>query len=285
METTAVLEKLDHIENLPTLPSVAIEVNKMLQDMDTSIKDLNNVIEKDQAIVSKILRLVNSAFFGLPRKVSNLQHAITLLGFSTIRNAIISISIIDVFPNQDICPGFRISDFWMHSVAVAVTSRYMAEETRLHTTDESFIGGLLHDIGKVVLSLYFNDLFNKAYQAAVKNNYSFYQAERDVLQIDHARIGAHLAKKWKLPIGLADSIRFHHAVKDTAHDFNLLMLVHAANIIVNSHYMNPPVEINYSEISPDVLKVLEPQLKTVTEWFPAVTEQIESACRFFINKG
>ena len=97
MEASQIIKKLDQIENLPTLPTIAMEVNKLVQNQDTSIKELSSVIEKDQAIVSKILKLVNSAFFGMSSKVSNIPHAVMLLGFNAIRNAVVSVSVINAF--------------------------------------------------------------------------------------------------------------------------------------------------------------------------------------------
>jgi putative nucleotidyltransferase with HDIG domain len=277
-----------------------MEVNKMLQDPNTSIKQLSGVIEKDQALVSKILRLVNSAFFGLRSEVGSIPHAITLLGFSTIRNAVISVSIIDAFKdntsNSDgaavsstaaghgTVSGFKITDLWKHSIAVAVTSKYLSEMTRLHPLDEAFIGGLLHDMGKVALFQFFQDHFREVWRMFQTSQRPFYQIERDVLGIDHAQIGAHLAQKWQLPIELIHTIRFHHDLKAPFDSQNLLMIVHGANLIINSLYTRPSREINPSGIPPSILQALETPFHTVLDWFPDVSSQIDSACTFFISE-
>ena len=249
MKADAILKKLDRIENLPTLPSIVMEVNKMLQDPNTAIKQLSEIIERDQSFVSKILKLVNSAFFGLRSKVGNIPHAITLLGFSTIRNAVLSVSVIDAFTDDNDFIGFDITDFWKHSIAVAVISKYLAEKTRLHSPDESFIGGLLHDIGKVILFQFFNDLFRKVWQTFKNSDQPFYLIERERLQIDHARIGAHLAEKWQLPKELVNAIRYHHRIAKTDHSQNLLMIVHTADLIANDFLADPPREMAYSQVS------------------------------------
>ena len=284
MDSKLFLKKLDRIEDLPTLPSIAMEVNKMLEDFDTSIKKLSERIEKDQAMVFKILKLVNSAFFGVRSKVSNIPHAVVLLGFNTVRNAVVSVSIIDAFSTKEVLDGFDITDFWKHSVAVAVTSRYLAEKTRLHTPDDCFIGGLLHDIGKVVLAQHFQDIFKQIWRSVKEDNLSFYDAEKSEAPIDHAKIGGHLAKKWQLPMGLVDAIRCHHAVRKGSHDINLLMIVYAADIIVNSYRDDSGVKIKRSEIYPDVVKAMRTQLDTVSDWFPGVSKEIESACKFFVKE-
>ena len=133
MKESNILKRLDLIEDLPTLPAVAMEVNKMLLDYDTTISKLSDIIEKDQAMVSKILKLVNSSFFGLRGKISSISHAIVVLGFNTIRNAVVSISIIDAFTVKESLDGFDITNFWKHSLSVAVTSKYLAEKTGIHS--------------------------------------------------------------------------------------------------------------------------------------------------------
>lgn len=284
MKADTILEKLDRVENLPTLPSIVMEVNKMLQDPNTSIRQLSEIIERDQSFVSKILKLVNSAFFGLRSKVGNISHAITLLGFSTIRNAVLSVSVISAFTDDNDFTGFDITDFWKHSIAVAVTSRNLAEKSRLHSQDESFIGGLLHDIGKVILFQYFKDLFLKIWEIFKNGGQPFYLVEREALQIDHAQIGAHLAEKWQLPKELVNAIRCHHEINEALKDQNLLMIVHTADLIVNNLLGNPPGEIDFAKVSPNALKALESPLREASSWFPEVFTEIESAYKILINE-
>jgi len=283
MEATKILKRLDRIEDLPTLPAVAMEVNKMLLDYDTTIDKLSDTIEKDQAMVSKILKLVNSAFFGLRGKISNISHAIVVLGFNTIRNAVVSISIIDAFSVKEGLDGFDITDFWKHSLAVAVTSKYLAEKTGIHPADDCFVAGLLHDMGKIVLLQHFKDLFQKVWQAVKENNLSFYEAEKREIPVDHARIGGHLARKWQLPTALVDAIQYHHAVRPNADDQHLLMIIHAADIIVNVYAKDSKDNLELSGIYSDVLTIMESQFDIISDWYPDVLLEIESACKFFLE--
>ncbi len=283
MDSQTILKKLNSIEDLPTLPAIALEVNKMLEDYDTSIKRLSGRIERDQAMVAKIMKLVNSAFFGLRSQVSNIPHAVVLLGFNTVRNAVISVSIIDSFSGEDLLEGFNIMDFWSHSVAVAVTSRHLAEQIRLQSPDDCFIGGLLHDIGKVILSQYFQDLFKRAWTSAQENKLSFYEAEKKEIPVNHAQIGGHLSKKWQLPAGLADAIQYHHAIRKNVLDLNLLLIVHASDIIVNSYGVDSKGKLNVSALHSEALRTMGPQLDSVSKWFPEISNEIESACKFFLE--
>ncbi len=285
MDAKTILKKLDRIESLPTLPAVAMEVNKMLLDYDTSINKLSDRLVKDQAMVSKILKLVNSAFFGFRGRISNISHAVVVLGFNTVRNAVVSVSIIDAFSSKEVFNGFDITEFWKHSVAVAVTSKYLAEKTKTHSADDCFIGGLLHDMGKVVLLQHFKDLFRKVWLSIKGNNLTFYEAEKSEIPIDHAQIGGHLAKKWQLPAGLVDAIQYHHAVRPSVNDPNLLMTIHVADIIVNTHGADSKANLNLSDIHPDALKVMGRQLDAISDWYPEVSLEIESACKFFLKES
>ena len=282
MKTESFMKKIDSIENLPTLPAIAMEVNRMLQDYNTSIKMLNDRIEKDQAIVSKILRLVNSAFFGVRSKISNLSHAITLLGFNTVRNAVVSVSIIDSFVIGEKLPGFDIKDFWKHSVAVAVTSKYIAEQCRLCMPNDCFIGGLLHDIGKIVLLQYFREVFLEILSSCQKEGLSFCEAEKKEIPAGHAKIGGYLAKKWQLPLNLVDAIRFHHTISNSSHDLDFIIIINGADAVVNG--MNGSRgKIKLSVIHPDVNKTIGRLLDNASDWYPEISKEIETACGFFLE--
>ncbi|MBN1843866.1 MAG: HDOD domain-containing protein [Deltaproteobacteria bacterium] len=285
MDKEAFLKKLDNIPNLPTLPVIAFKVNKMLQDDDVSIRMLSETIEKDQAMVSKILKLVNSAFYGFRSKINTISHAITILGLSTIRNAIVSIAVVDAFSGKEAFEGFDITDFWKHSVAVAVTGRHMAEKTRLSAPDEAFVAGILHDVGKVVLAQYFQEPFGQLLTCVRDDGLSFYEAEKKLLPADHAQIGGRLVKKWQLPASLVETITYHHAVMKSAINVNPIMVVHASDYVVNNYKTDSQDGLELSGLFPEAAKIMAAELKALPDWFPAVATEIEQACDFFIEDG
>jgi len=285
MDRKTILKKLDRIEDLPTLPVIAVEVNKMLQDYNTSIEELSTVIKNDQAMTPRILKLVNSSFYGFKSKIANINRAIILLGFNTISNAIVSVAIIDALSIKGSSCDFDMKDFWEHSVAVAVISRHLAEKSRLCLPEEAFTGGLLHDIGKLILVQHFPDIFNKVIVSAEENNITFYDAEKREIPVTHAQLGAIMADKWKLPNCLIDTIKYHHTVRKGVKDINLLMTVHLADFIVNFFIHNPDVKLDSALIHPEAALAMKPQLKTLQDWLPEVREKITSACQFFLGKG
>jgi putative nucleotidyltransferase with HDIG domain len=282
MDNIEIKYRLDKIENLPTLPAIAMEVNKMLQDYNTSINKLSSVIESDQAIAAKILKLVNSAFFGLRSKIGNIPHAITILGFNTVRNAVISISVIKGLSDIKNMEGFNMSDFWQHSVSVAVASKQIADTTRLHNADDCFLGGLLHDIGKLVLINNFETLFREIWCLKKEENISFFEAEKKIESMNHAQIGGYLVSKWKLPNALSDTITRHHFISNMAVDVNLLKVIHSADIIINSLDQTGENAIENIQIPDEISSVIINNGKLSDEWLQILRNDIDEASRFFM---
>lgn len=282
-ERNSFLKKIDRIENLPTLPSIVMELDRMLQDYNTPMEKLTQIIEKDQAMVPKLLKLVNSAFFGLRSQISEVPRAIALLGFNTVRNAIVSVSIVESFKPNGKPTDFDIKFFWAHSIAVAVVSKHLSHEMHFRSPEAAFTGGLLHDIGKIVLALYFPDLFNNVRMSVKKNKLSFYDAEKSEIPVAHPQIGAYMAKKWSLPSFLVEIIQDHHEVTENSEAFDLLKIIYTADVIANFYNLGLEHEAGFSEIYPDTVDAMKEQIETASDWLPGVSEEIQSACGFFLN--
>jgi putative nucleotidyltransferase with HDIG domain len=284
MDEQQILNKLDRIKEIPTLPTVVFELNKYLQDPDTSIKTVCEIIEKDQAITVKILKLVNSAFYGFKSKISDLRNAIVLLGYNAVRNAIVSLSVINSFSSKkEALMYFDITQFWKHSLAVAVTSKNIAQLSKKESPDNCFVGGLLHDIGKVILAQYFHDLFEQVWTILQDEHLSFYEAEKKKLPIDHTIIGAHLASKWQLPEGLVEAIRWHHEFQPQSKNSNFLQNIYLANFIVNSYDYDPELRMDLSKMHPDIVKFMMNLKEDIGDWYSGLTGEIEAAYDFFLE--
>jgi putative nucleotidyltransferase with HDIG domain len=284
MDAQTFLKGLDNIPDLPTLPNIVLKVNNLLKDQNSSIKELGKTIETDQAMVTKILRLVNSTFYGFRSKIRNIPHAIIILGFNNVRNALVSVSIIKSFSEKKGFEGFEMKDFWKHSIAVAVISKYLSEETKLDAPDDCFVAGLLHDIGKVVLSQYFTELFGLVWKSIQEDGLSFYEAEKELLPANHVQIGAYLAKKWKFPASLIESMTYHHDIRKTVSNLDQLVIVHTANIIMNNYEADSNTSPDSSAIDPEAKRIMVRPLETLSEWFPDIVTEIESACEFFLQE-
>ena len=283
MDAKAIIQKLDCVDDLPTLPVVALELNRLLDNEDVPVAQVSALIEKDPAIVPRILKLVNSSFFGLRSQISNLSHAIVILGFSTVRNAAISVSVIDSFKGKKLPDDFDIAGFWMHAVAVAVTARHIAQKTRHVSPEDAFTAGLLHDTGKIVLGQFFPELLNTVWTVVTQEQVSFYEAEKQRLAVTHAHIGGYLANKWQFPPGLTEAIRWHHKVKTDAVDSNLLMTLHAADALVNRLVQGASEAQAPILFSPEDSAHLDALVTSAAEWFPEVKDDINEACQLFLT--
>ncbi|CAB1056176.1 hypothetical protein D1BOALGB6SA_912 [Olavius sp. associated proteobacterium Delta 1] len=272
--------RLDNIRHLPTLPTIVSEVNGLLQDSDTTLEILCRTIEKDQAIVSKLLSLVNSAFYGFQSKVDSLSNALVLLGFNTIRNAILSLSIIESFSDVKDLEGFEIADFWHHSLEVAVISRKIAEHAKAALPDSSFVAGLLHDTGKVLMLASFQDLFRQIWQSVRRDNLTFLEAEKRLLPVQHPMIGAYLAKKWQLPSDLIQAVKYHHAPQLKSEENKMQMVIYLADRIVNSS-SETQVVADQLDLDIDTVPWAAALMDSLAEWYPPLQAEVESACAFF----
>ncbi len=232
MDKKHFFKELDRIRDIPTLPVMVMEANRLLEDPNTSVAKICSIIEKDQAMTMKILKLVNSSFYGLPSQISTIRNAIVVLGYNTVRNAIMTLTIMKLMPKKGVwIQGFSAGDLWSHAVEVAVVCRHLAERADVKWANDCFVAGLLHDIGKVIQFRFFSETFEAVYGLTVQEGISFFEAERRLDVVDHAQIGGALGQKWMLPPILIEAIRYHHDIPENVEDPSPVLLVHAADCI------------------------------------------------------
>jgi HD-like signal output (HDOD) protein len=203
------IEIIGKVGELPTLPEIYSRIAELTSDPDTGAKDLERVIENDQALASKLLKLVNSAFFGFPSEIRTISRAVMIVGFKALSQLAMSASVLNLFPKGD-QEVLDFKGFWRHSIGVAVMSRHIAIEEQSCAPEEIFLSGLLHDIGILVLSGYLPDEFSEAVGLAKNHGLHLHEAERKVLGFDHTDTGNALAVEWRLPMDLAEAVANHH---------------------------------------------------------------------------
>ncbi len=204
----AVVQK---ITDLPTLPALFVTLTRLIQDPHTSAEQLGRALSTDMTLVSKVLKLVNSAFYGFPGRIGTVSQAIVILGFSSIRNIVLTTSVMKMWEHPKLQKQFDLDGFWRHSLQTAALSKALAMERAIPFMEELFIAGLLHDIGRIVLSGKLPEDFEKVLDYRARRHVSLLEAEKKVLGLTHAELGAFLAKKWNLPAPLVEIIRCHHA--------------------------------------------------------------------------
>ena len=198
-------------QSLPTLPNLYTSIVNAVQDGKMSLAEIGELIAQDMAISSKILQLINSAFFGAPRRIANVPEAVCALGIETVKALVLSEAVFSTAPKDKIT-SFSIESLWRHSANTASIARTLAHAERLTTrsTDESFTAAFLHDIGKLVLAQNLPNEYAQVLELADKENVMDWQAEAEVLGASHAEIGAYLLSLWGLPASMIQAIAWHH---------------------------------------------------------------------------
>jgi putative nucleotidyltransferase with HDIG domain len=186
-------------------------------------------------------------------------------------------------PKNLLFQDFEMEAFWKHALAVAVTSKNLAQKAGRESPDNCFVGGLLHDVEKVILAQYFQELFVKVWTRMQTESLSFHEAEQHELPVDHAMIGAYLAERWALPQGLIDSIRWHQDFQSEIPNANFVMIIYLANILVNSYDENSDCTIDMAALHPAGVKFLMTQLENSADWYSRLTGEIEASYSFFLE--
>lgn len=216
---------LREVQNLPTLPGIVSKLTLMAENPDTTTEQMGKVIAKDHILAAKLLKLVNSAFYGFPQRISSINSAIILLGFNVIKSLIISASIFEVMEAQDV-------ELWEHSLGCAVVCSVLAKRLGVKDPEEVSTAGLIHDIGKVAIKMELPREYEMITRLAQSRGISRIAAERLVLGLDHAEVGGWLARSWNLPNKLVEPIACHHDPRLAKDEQLASAIVHFGNVMI-----------------------------------------------------
>jgi putative nucleotidyltransferase with HDIG domain len=217
------------VAELPAMPSSITEVISACDDNDMTVGQLSQVILRDQSLTANILKLANSAFYGHARRVTTATEAVVLLGFSAIKSLAISSHTSRLLSGALPGYGLQHGELWRHSVAVAFTARRLAVEVQLAPVEEAFVAGLLHDLGKTILSSHMEHAYDEVTRIAQERRVPFHDIERELLGFDHAELGALVASAWSFPAELEEAIRHHHSPDEATLKPALAHCVHVAD--------------------------------------------------------
>jgi len=221
--------RLAEIREISTLPQVMMRIMEIITDDRSSAIDLAEEIAKDTSLTAKILKMVNSAYYGFYREISKVSDAVVVLGFNEIRRLSLAISVLDRFGGGS---DERRVAFWNHSFACAAMSDILAREQHLQDQG-AFTAGLLHDIGKAILDQYFSEMFEAVRERKGQNGLGTHEIERELFGFDHADVGYWLSERWNLPVTLSEAIHYHHRPESATEMPELAQLVHLADKLAN----------------------------------------------------
>jgi putative nucleotidyltransferase with HDIG domain len=231
MSNIAFTEIVSRIHALPSLPAVVMELLGSMGQNNADINQLSAIVAKDQALSAKALRLANSSFYGMQRKVTTMPQALSILGLNSLRTLVTAAAVIERFPATEL-EGFGFQGFWRHSIATAVCARLLAKRADINP-ESAFMAGLLHDIGRLVLVTGFPVQYQTAMHYRSVHDCTMLDAERAILSCDHAAVGQALAEYWRFPPAIQMAVAGHHT-PDQQWSGGLTNLVHVADAIVHA---------------------------------------------------
>jgi HD-like signal output (HDOD) protein len=275
LETDDLKKKiLKRIKDLPPMPKVLFKARQVMDDPKSGFKEIAKIIETDQAIAAKVLKVANSAYYGLSGMVNSIHQATVVLGYKTLEQVITMVSSSSMLGKQ--LKGYRLNAgvLWRHSLAVAMASRTIAKKRAPSIEGDAFSVGLIHDAGKLALDL--NILKKKAEIDAFLNDVelNFRKAEQHVLGFDHTEIAYELCQKWKLPTSHAEAMRYHHAPEDSG-DNQLAHIVHIADYLAKQAEFGTGPAFDNEPLNPQSLEMLRLKPAHLDEFTAEMVDAVE----------
>lgn len=272
---------LARIKNLPTLSTTFTRLSALMNDERASLKDFEDILKPDPALTTNLLRLANSPYFGFSRKVDSVKQALTILG----TNRVFEVTTCAMFMKQipAILPGYGLlaKDFWQHCVAVAIFSEQLAADTGQKRRDLNFTAGLLHDIGKLVLSYFIAQELPQVLDKIHNSSITLFEAEKTVLGYDHADVGFTLAQRWQLPTSICNVIKLHHTPELATEDQALIDCIHTADNFAHSFGYGADIGELSRRISEDSLNRFNYTYKQIEQLVSNTMEPIRELSSLF----
>ncbi|NOX25916.1 MAG: HDOD domain-containing protein [Deltaproteobacteria bacterium] len=214
-----------------TLPHVAIKVTQLVNDENSTMQDFEGTIQLDPILVSRLLRLVNSPFMGLPSKVESISKAVVFVGMKNLRNLVAVEAMRDMFKGADDGSGFSPRNLWLHSASVAIITEIVGKRIFGDGREELFLAGIIHDVGLIAENQVAGEQLRQACTLYQPGKNSLIECERQIIGTDHCEVGYLLAKEWKLPSGVLKAIRYHHKVDEAIKPASVVGILQLAEYI------------------------------------------------------
>ena len=269
MDVRILRHKIEKIDLLPTIPGVVKRLARIIGNPKISLSEISSFISSDPVLTSRILKMVNSAIFGFPGRISSVTHAVTLLGFNVIKGLMMGVTVLELM--QTVMVGLR-----EHSVGCAVAARTLAGIKGLKNLEDVSVAGLLHDLGKVILLLEFPEDYATVLSEAEKKEILVLEAERAHFSETHAAVGQWLAEKWRFPRNLTDVIAWHHKPALAKNAPVETAIVHIADILVRARGFGFAGDAFVPAVSPASFELLNLSERDIRE----VLKSIENVSGF-----
>ena len=268
---------IQSIDQLPPLPAIIHQALQRMNDPKSSAQDVVDIIQYDQGITSQVLKVCNSAYFGLGHRVHSLKEALVLLGFKPLMQIILNKSFHGVLSRS--CQGYDLDTgaLWRHSVSCALLTEIVSRRIQREPDSGLFTAALLHDMGKVILSAYVRETFGSIKALVREQGYSFVAAEQEVLGIDHAELGARIAEKWNFPLSIIEAVRYHHRPWLSRGECSALVgLIHLANCMALITGIGGGSDGLYYTGDPEIMKQFQLREKDVEKCVVQLNDRLQA---------
>lgn len=272
---------LKKIKNLPTISAVANEINARDKDDTLTAQSLGTIISRDPALTAAVLKLANSAYYGMAREISNLERAVTVLGFDTIKNLALAISVFHVFKNRE-GSILDLKNLWYHSLGAGLAAKYLTLHSPIVTADKTlpekaFICGILHDIGKIAFAQNLPEEMAEILKQTRSGTIAQHEIEKTILGFNHQRAGQAMAEVWNFPEEYQTVIRLHHApsaavIGDNPAITTLVMAVYLGNKVAKALHLGESTDPHMAHVTPNDLK----NMGLSKQSLPEIIRQIKS---------
>ncbi len=283
MEHKTLVRLNRYIDSMPSLSITVAKILEVTRNPQVTAKDLNKVINLDPVLMGRVLKLVNSAYYGLSNKVTSLVTAIIMLGINTIKNLALSTAVLGKMKQKSQFKSLNVDGFWRHSIGVGVASKLIAEKIGIvsNLREEFFISGLLHDIGKIPL----NDIFSETYVTAIRSadikKVTLLQTELENLGTTHTDVGKMIAEKWHLSDETSDAILYHHDPNQVTGDtYKVVAAVYIANLYCNLNEIGFAGNRFSGDIDANILDMIGITENYLDDLFDTISAEIEKASVF-----
>jgi HD-like signal output (HDOD) protein len=259
---------LSKVTTIAALPEVTRKIIETVEDPKSTAAQLHQIVSHDAALVTRVLKVVNSSFYGLPGQVSSVERAIVLLGLNAVKNLAIAASLGQLFRGGRLCQKFSVKDLWTHCAAVGVTARALARQMKLPLAEEAFLAGMIHDVGLLVLLQSTPEKLREVCESASKTGGDFCEIEQQTIGVDHQQVGMALAAQWKFPKPCQLVAGYHHQPLSPPEESRLLVgLVWAADTICCRNGVGFTLTAGAQTLDPAVIAELhlDPEAIAATE--------------------
>lgn len=275
VSTRDMLSRIDRLEiKLPEVPSLVYELNDIIADPMSSAADISHVVGKSPSLTATLLRIVNSAFYGFRSKIDSISRAVTLIGSKELSSLALGITIMEAFkdiPRQVI----EVDSFLEHNLACGMVARIMAAYAKVANTEQLFVAGMLHDIGRLVLCKYFPRNVKNAFAVAAASGKPLLAVERELLGCSHVQLGKKLLQKWKLPYSLENSVSYHH-VPSASPSPELAVILQMADMVVHGLGLGNSGERKIPSFDTDAWHSVNLPVTAFRSLVNQATQQVES---------